>query len=253
MPWPTRSAARSVRRRLLAAQQCRQPGQHRAQRWPEPVDLRAHLERPGAVGQQPAGRAVEQPPAVQGDSVDHPDRHLDRQRGQRRPQRRQLEDRDGHPERTHRVRRGRPDVGGQPVREGDAAPVHQLVDQSGGHDLPAQRVCGDRRRKARGQPGRELGAQQLGELGQVRHVGAQQRGLQVQLGVGQQHGQLRRAQPDPGRGALGDLVAPTAGPRGSGRSRSGRPDRRSSRRAWPAVRWLGRGPRRARHSVPGCR
>ena len=149
-------------------------------------------------------------------------------------------------------------------QEADAGAVHDRVGDDGGDDLAAQRV---RLRAPSSKPVRSDGGKYVDEVGvQVRvvgHVGVDERALQLELGVGEQHRELRRRHPESGRVPLlqhlrarerleravepGGLLEPLHLPRVHP-DELGRLDRRRSRARSPGPRCRparGRRPRRS--------
>ena len=92
--------------------------------------------------------------------------------------------------------------------EARAGPVDEEVGDPGGDDLPPQRVAGPGRGEALvAQRRREVGGQLPLEPGVLAGVGGQQPGRHVELGVGQQQGELGAGEAGAGRAPLGqDLV-----------------------------------------------
>ncbi len=138
--WPP---ARVPRNRCSRSRQ--EPGHAGAQ----PGDLAGHVDRRAAVGDQPAHRAVEQPPGVQVDA-----------RSATRagpccpaPRPRPRASRSPNTSRTTTYARSTSAARGgrlldHPEDERDAAPVDRLVDQDRGDDVPAQPVLGHPARRS---------------------------------------------------------------------------------------------------------
>ncbi len=94
----------------------------------------------------------------------------------------------------------------QPLNEGDAHVVDQIVGDLGTDDLALEAVLQHGTTEAFDQLLRECGFHLPREVVIVRHTGIQQRLLELDLAVGDQHRQLRTGQPLADIGALGERL-----------------------------------------------
>ena len=86
-----------------------------------------------------------------------------------------------------------PGLVAQARQEADAGPVHDRVGDDGGDDLAPERVRRERRRRSRcAATAGSTSTSSACEVRIVGHVGRDQRALQLELGVGEQHRELGR-------------------------------------------------------------
>ncbi len=88
---------------------------------------------------------------------------------------------------------------------GGAAAVDHRVGELGGDDLAAQPVLLERVGEALGDRGRKIAQQLAPEIGIVRHRRVEQLGVERELGIGEQHRELRPGQRLRAPPALGEL------------------------------------------------
>ncbi len=105
------------------------------------------------------------------------------------------------------VRRLRPGLGDRPGDERDALRVDDVLGDDRRDQLAAQRMLGHEVPEPLDDGGREVAAEIALEVGVVGEVRAQDRGLQAELGVGEQHGELGTGHARAGALALRHLLA----------------------------------------------
>ena len=161
--------------------------------------------------QQPAGRALGQLASLEqqrdlGARVHHPVQLL-----HPRPERGHGEDLPGHQPGAGDVGAGGPGLLVQPEPERGARLVHHVVDHDRGDDLAAQRVRGHVLLMTVPQRLGEVLDQRAVQVCVVGQPGADQLLGCVDLGAGEQHGELGAGQARAGGPSLGDLLVPGQG------------------------------------------
>ena len=172
----------------------------------EEVDRRLDVERRAAVVQQPPRRPLGQLAALQQQQDLHRGVHLAVQRLDLRPEPGQVEDVPGHQPGRGDVRDRRAGLLVEPERERDPGPVHHVVDHRRGDDLPVQPVSAHPAGVALPQRRREVVGQHPAQVRVVGQAGRQHLLRRGDLGVREQHGELRHGQPGARGPALGDLL-----------------------------------------------
>ena len=122
------------------------------------------------------------------------------------PERPHLEDLARARVRARDLRRRRARLLVQPERERRAAAVQHVVHHLGGHDLAAQPVRAHLLAEALGQRRGEVALELGRQVRVLGHVGLEQRLVQVDLAVREQHGDLRPREPAVVALALADLL-----------------------------------------------
>ena len=175
-----------------------EPVRHRAQR-------QGRLDGHVPLAQQPARTALGQPGRLPAqlhlDGGGHP--VVQRPDGVPHPV--DLEDRACDGVRPDHRRQWHPALLRQPEQPGHPGDVDRPVGERGRHDLAAQRVRGDGLGEALAQRPREVVDEQPVQRRVVGQRGAQHGGVGVELGVGQEHGELGTGQPLAVAAALGQL------------------------------------------------
>ncbi len=175
-----------------------QPGdRHREER-----DRLGDADRLPALAQQPAGTALDQPPAREIQLRLRVDRDRRVERLDVAPQRVLVEDRARGFVRAHDVGCRRAGLLPQPERERDPGAVHEPVDERGRRDLTAQRVRADALEDSGRAP--RSGSSARARAPRSASSGSSQlehRLFELDLGVREQHGELGRRQSRDPRGA----------------------------------------------------